>query len=136
MTLKDSPNPSELEIFSVEDLNAYGLRRWRRVQHLSDQFYRRWRDFYLASLQKRSKWFKKRPNLEIGDLVLVKDKLTPRNYWKMGVIDSVVMSKDNVVRSCYVRYDNSVYRRAVSDLIFLQGHSHSARECPAKQECQ
>ena len=120
MTLKDAPNPPELENFGQEDLNAYGRRRWRRVQHLSDEFFRRWRDFYLANLQKRAKWKSDRPNLVPGDLVLLKDKSAPRNAWRTGIIDSVSPSRDGVVRSCYVRTSSDTFRRAVSDLVLLQ----------------
>ena len=76
LSLKDDPNPPELETFSAADLNAYGRRRWRRVQHLSDEFFRRWRTFYLNTLQKRSKWQKNRPNLVPGDLVVLRDKVS------------------------------------------------------------
>ena len=120
MTLKDAPNPPELERFGEADLNAYGGRRWRRVQHLSDEFFRRWRDSYLATLQKRAKWKSCRPNLTPGDLVLLKDKLAQRNAWKTGIVSSVSPSKDGVVRSCYVRTTSGIFRRAVADLVLLQ----------------
>ena len=120
LTLKDNPNPPEIEKFTLDDINAYGTKRWRRVQHLSDEFYRRWRNYYLVTLQKRTKWRTNIPNLSPGDLVLLKDKLVHRNSWKMGIVSSVIASKDNVVRSCYVRTNTDVFRRAVADLVLLK----------------
>ena len=71
LTLRDQPNPPPLETFSERDLIAYGSRRNRRVQYLSDQFWIRWRKEFLHSLTKRHKWRMKERCISIGDIVLV-----------------------------------------------------------------
>ena len=63
-----SPPPG---IFVHQDL--YSRRRRRRAQYLADQFWIRWKNEYLQSLQSKSKWNKRHSNLEIGDIVLMKD---------------------------------------------------------------
>ena len=63
--------------FTSADL--YSRRRWRRVQHLVNEFWTRWRSEYLQSLQQRRKWQADRRNFTIGDVVLLKDDATHRN---------------------------------------------------------
>ena len=36
--------------------DLYNRRQWRRVQHLADEFWSRWRNKFLSTLQTRSKW--------------------------------------------------------------------------------
>jgi hypothetical protein len=49
------------------------VKRWRRVQQLISQFWKRWRKEFLPSLNLRSKWFHLQRNLKVGDVVLVVD---------------------------------------------------------------
>ena len=46
-------------------------RRWRRVQQLSDVFWKRWTREYLPELQVRAKWHREKNNLQVGDYVLL-----------------------------------------------------------------
>jgi Family of unknown function (DUF5641) len=39
---------------------------------------------YLQCLQHRPKWLKEQPNIQPGDLVLIKDETLPIQQWKMG----------------------------------------------------
>ena len=39
-----------------EPADMYAHNHWRRVQHLPDEFWTRWRKEYLLSLQERQKW--------------------------------------------------------------------------------
>ena len=119
MLLKDNPNPAPLESFSSADLNAYGKLRWRRVQHIAEEFWRRWRKNYLCTLQSRSKWGKNTRNVRVKDVVLMKDKSVSRNDWRIAVVDEVFPSKDGVVRSCIVRSVKGKLRRPVNDLVLL-----------------
>lgn len=52
-----APPPGE---FSGEDL--YLRKRWKRVQYLANEFWRRWRKEYVLNLQQREKWYKNRRN--------------------------------------------------------------------------
>ena len=62
------PPPGE---FQKEDL--YARKRWRRVQHLANEFWQRWRKEFLTSLQQRQKWTDVQRNFQIGDVVLLRD---------------------------------------------------------------
>ena len=97
LTLKDSPNPVPPEQFQDSDLLAYGMRRWKRVQVIADDFWKKWRFNYLQNLQQRKKWCKNIKNLEVGDVVIVKQKMTRRNNWNIARVESVIPSPDGVV---------------------------------------
>ena len=59
-------------------------KKWRRVLHLADAFWRRWTHEYLPLLRQRTKWQQPHRNVTQGDLVLVTDKQLPRNEWSTG----------------------------------------------------
>ncbi len=67
--------------FSDKDLYT---KQWRQVQALANQFWTRWSREYLPCLQQRQKWTVPRRNLQVGDLVLLRDKQIARNCWAHG----------------------------------------------------
>jgi transposase InsO family protein len=95
-------------------------KRWRAVQFIVDQFWKQWLKQYIPELQCRSKWLKKEKNFKVGDLVLISDENTPRGVWPMGIVDSVNVSKDQLVRSVTVRTKASSFVRPVTKLVSLE----------------
>ena len=53
--------------------DMYCRKQQRRVQHLSDDFWTRWRKEVLGTFQTRQKWNQTKQNFEVGDIVLVRD---------------------------------------------------------------
>ena len=112
--------------FSSSDIQEYGRRRWRRVQYLADQFWIRWRRDYLKSADVRRKWKKPRRNLQVGDVVLLRDR-SVRDHWPMGLISQVFPDRNGFVRRVELRKRNlrslgpsrEIVERAVSDLVLL-----------------
>ena len=104
-------------IFKKEDV--YCRKRWRAVQFLANQFWNRWRTEYLLALQERQKWSKSRRNLQIGDIVLLKDECTPRCRWPLARVEQVYPSEDGLVRKVNVRRGQSTYDRPVHKLVLL-----------------
>lgn len=99
MLLNLRSNDVVIENFSPQDTLAYGSKRWRRVQYLSDQFWHRWKTEYIQLLQRRPKWSKVSPNFATGDIVLLKDKQLKRHQWPIAKITSVKTNSDGLVRS-------------------------------------
>ena len=93
---------SVVEPTTEADLLAYGSKRWKRVQYLSDQFWTRWRTDYLQSLQHRRKWMTPERSLHVGDIVLLKESNLKRYQWPIARISSVKKSHDGLVRSVSV----------------------------------
>ena len=54
--------------------DVYMRRRWRRVQYLCNLFWSRWKKEYLPRLQQRPKWNQPKRNMEVHDVVLIKDE--------------------------------------------------------------
>ncbi|XP_037617248.1 uncharacterized protein LOC119483204 [Sebastes umbrosus] len=86
--------------FSDKDLYT---KQWKQVQALANQFWTRWSREYLPSLQLRQKWTVPHRNLQVGDLVLLRDKQMARNYWPKAKIIATFPGKDGHVRKVEVK---------------------------------
>ena len=53
------------------------------MQHIVNEFWSRWREEFLGSLQERQKWNKITRNFQVDDIVLLKEEQQPRNSWQM-----------------------------------------------------
>ena len=53
-----------------------GRKQWRKVQYLTDVFWKRWISEYLPTLTEREKWLKDQRNVRVGDLVLILEEKT------------------------------------------------------------
>lgn len=80
-----------------DDLNPE--RRWKGRQDLLDKFWKSWLSDYCPTLQETHKWFTSRPNLQVGDLVLIEDSKISRDQWVMARVKDVHQAKDGMVRS-------------------------------------
>ena len=87
---------------NFESADIYARKRWRRVQHLANEFWSRWRKEFLLSLQERQKWSRPRRNLSVNDIVLVKDENAPRSMWELARVVAVYPSRDGQVRKVQV----------------------------------
>ena len=74
-------------------------KSWRTSQHLAEHFWNRFLREYIPNQQKRSKWTKCCPNLQVGDLVWVLEDFTPRGLWSLAKVIEVYPSSDQIVRS-------------------------------------
>ena len=97
------PPPEE---YTESDLLRYGKLRYRKAQYLAEQFWLEWKREYLCTLTARRKWTKPMPSLQVGDVVLLKEKNLRRNEWPVGVVIEVNKGRDNLVRSATVRLAN------------------------------
>ena len=110
-------------IFQKEDI--YCRKRWRRIQHLANEFWSKWRKSYLVNLQKRTKWTKHCRNFQIGDVVLLDDDSQTRNKWPMALVTNTIVDKNGDVRSVQVKCSSSnesqdkFLNRPINKLILL-----------------
>jgi hypothetical protein len=96
------PPPSEFE-----DADLYSRKRWKKVQSLANTFWVRWRREYLHTLQPRSKWEVRRPNVKVGDIVIVKEEGSIRNRWPLAKVVEVTPGRDGLVRHVTVQMADS-----------------------------
>ncbi|XP_025754388.1 uncharacterized protein LOC106097728 isoform X2 [Oreochromis niloticus] len=97
--------------------------QWRRVQYLADVFWRRWKKEYISGLQDRRKWKTVKPNLQTGDVVLLRETLEHRNNWPLGLITKTFPSEDGLVRKIEVKIfrkgEHRCYIRPISEVVLL-----------------
>lgn len=79
------------------------LTRYERITKLRQHFWKRFTQEYVTSLQQRAKWFKGKPEVKIGQLVLLKDENLPSYKWRLGRISKTYPGKDQVVRVVAVK---------------------------------
>ena len=94
--MKNGIVPPPPGTFCKEDL--YTRKRWRRIQHLANQFWHKWRREYLHHLQVRQKWTEERRNVQEGDIVFLKEEDLVRSYWKLARVIEAVPDSDGHVR--------------------------------------
>ena len=120
----NTKSSTAVETFSEAEIGGYTKRRWRYVQALAEDFWKRWRSDYLTNLQRRSKWKRSAPNILVGDVVLIKET-APRNYWPMGIVQQASPGADGLVRKVVVKCKPSPngkarsFERAIHDLVVL-----------------
>lgn len=76
-----SEQPDKMTVMSLS-------RRWQLIQRLRNQFWNRWSTEYLHLLQPRSKWWREKPILRVGDLAIVHEENTLSLRWPLGRIES------------------------------------------------
>ncbi|XP_064117743.1 uncharacterized protein LOC135223168 [Macrobrachium nipponense] len=104
-------------LFQKDDV--YMRRRWRCVQYLTNLFWSRFRKESLSTLQTRQKWNEPRRNLIVGDVVLVKSDIEPRNQWPMGRVIEVYPDDKGTIRSAKIKTLSSVIVRPIQKLVLL-----------------
>ncbi|XP_067654071.1 uncharacterized protein [Haliotis asinina] len=103
--------------FQHDDI--YMRRRWRRIQYLSNVFWSRWKKEYLYSLQERQKWSTPKRNIELDDIVLIKDENAHRSCWPMERVIKVEPDNQGFVRSVILKTQSTELRRPVHKLVLL-----------------
>ena len=96
LTIKSKVVMPPSRIFSTPDI--YSRKHWRRAQHISNEFWDRWRKEVLMTLQGRQKWNSPKRNCKVGGIVLLKDE-AERNRWPMAKIIATNKGNDGFVRS-------------------------------------
>ncbi|XP_040207447.1 uncharacterized protein LOC120937947 isoform X1 [Rana temporaria] len=106
--------------FNSKDLYR---NRWRQVQSLSNSFWDKWKKQYIPTLQPRRKWQTSKPNLQPGDVVLMKDCQSRRNEWPLGLVTKTFPSKDGITRKVELKIrrqgETKLFLRPVRELVLL-----------------
>ena len=82
---------------------------------------------FVQSLQLRSKWFRPRRDLKVGDVVVIKDDSLPRNSWRLGRITQVKESLDSHVRSVILQVGDrelDKYGKRINKIVLLERPVH------------
>ncbi|XP_014219027.1 uncharacterized protein LOC106647236 [Copidosoma floridanum] len=80
------------------------------------EFYKRWANENLVSLQVRQKWIFKQRAVQVNDLVLILQENTPTSHWPLGQVTQVLAGSNESVRVVKVRTTTSTLTRPVVKL--------------------
>ena len=103
----------------LQEVPENRLSQWQRTQHFVQQLWRKWKSQYLSDLHNRTKWTRKRDNLHVGTMVLVKEDNLPPQKWRLGRVTEVFKGDDGNVRVVTVRTQDGVFRRGISKICIL-----------------
>jgi hypothetical protein len=97
---------------------------------LLENYARQWRTEYLQSLRENSNAkMNQQPEIAVGDIVIVQNDKTKRNFWKLAKVEELLPGEDGVVRAAVIKTcsDNTnrsqLLRRSVKHLIPLEVRS-------------
>ena len=105
--------------------DVYCRKRWRITQHLANCFWSRWRKEYLQLLQPRQRWTEERRNLQVNDVVLLKEEGVVRGHWPMGRVTEVHPSKDGLVRSISIQANGTIAKQPITKVVLLVASDNS-----------
>ena len=103
----------------LSDVPVNRLNRWQHLQHLHQNFWKRWAKEYLHQLQQRVKWQKKKRNLKKDDLVVLKEENLPPTKWVLGRVENLHYGQDGFCRVVNVKTQTGTYVRPISKLVLL-----------------
>ncbi|XP_063547170.1 uncharacterized protein LOC134754762 [Cydia strobilella] len=92
------------------------LERFQIVEKLKQHFWSRFSNEYVTLLQQKTKWHTSTDQLQVGTMVLVKDRALPPLLWLLGRVTKLYPGTDNVTRVADIRTKKGVIRRAYNNL--------------------
>ena len=92
------------------------LRRWQLCQNLLNHFWKRWSTEYVTHLGRFTKWSKPTRNLQVGDLVVLREDTPIATKWPLARVTQIYSGKDNLVRVATIKTATGTYTRPVTKL--------------------
>ena len=101
---------------SVDTTGFHPNQRWRQVQDVVKQFWRRWLKEWVPTLNARRKWLKERRDVAAGDIVLVLQPDAPRGHWPLGRVMETKPGPDGHVRVVEVQVGGKRITRPITKI--------------------
>jgi len=76
-------------------------------------------------LQQRPKWLNHWKDVQLGDLVIIKDENQPPQKWKLARVIALHPGEDNIVRVTTLRTADGELKRSITKLCLLPIQSHN-----------
>ncbi|XP_044315221.1 uncharacterized protein LOC123037628 [Drosophila rhopaloa] len=106
------------------------INRWQHLKAQHQQFSSRWKEEYLKELHKRKKWLRPSRNLQVDDMVVVKDDNLPSNDWRLGRIVAAIPGADTRVRVVDILTSRGTIRRPVHKVVLLPMEAKATSKSP------
>ena len=82
-------------------------KRMKHLEKILAIYWKRWKTEYLAELRERHRALKTnniQPSfVQRGEVVIIHEDNTPRNFWRLGRIEEVIPGRDGIVRGATVK---------------------------------
>ena len=89
------------------------------MDNLIRDFRKKWSTDYLSNLQQRKKWQTGQTNIDINNVVIIKEENTPLTLWPMGRITKVFDGNDKTVRVVELKTSSGLFIRPVNKPVLL-----------------
>lgn len=109
----------------LHDANPNKLDRYRRLEQIRQHFWSRWSTEYVAELQQRYKWRARHRDLQLDELVLIKDESLRPLHWRMGRVSKLFPGPDGVPRVADIATAQGTIRRALNRICPLPSSQDS-----------
>ena len=111
-------------------------KRMRYLSRILDHFWKRWRSEYLLSLREQHKIPRgttEKPQVTVGDIVLVHDDSRKRGFWNLGKVEEIISGVDGRIRGAVVTVYTggrcpALLRRSIAHLYPLEINSEKVEE--------
>jgi hypothetical protein len=103
----------------VTPLPINRLSRWQYVEQLRQHFWKRWSVDYLTQLQPRRKWNQRLPNIEVGELAVIKEDNSPPLQWRLARVVRLHPGKDGCVRVVTLKTSKGEVTRSINKVCVL-----------------
>ena len=120
-----APLTTQTECNMVES-NMPLRSRWKLLQTNVEQFWKKWSIEYLNELQQRYKWNKNNANIQIGQIVLIKNENLSSFKWPLGKIIELHPGADGIVRVVTIKSQQNTIKRPVNKLCILPTDIHQS----------
>ncbi|XP_063387436.1 uncharacterized protein LOC134673395 isoform X2 [Cydia fagiglandana] len=101
---------------NMVDAKLGTLQRWKLLQKIHQDFWRKWHLEYLHTLQQRHKWFDGQKNIVVGTLVLIVNEQCSPMKWKIGRVVQLHPGSDGICRVVTVRTESGELKRPIVKL--------------------
>ncbi|XP_058445071.1 uncharacterized protein LOC131426387 [Malaya genurostris] len=103
---------------------------YKTSQLLANIFWKRWLNYYLPTITRRTKWFSPVKPIQVGDIAVIVDPKPPRNCCPKGRVMETVTSKDGQVRQATVQTIGGIYRRPAVNIAVLDVGANESNPDP------
>jgi hypothetical protein len=111
----DLPDADPRSQDSATSLSA----RWKLIEQIKNNFWRRWSKEYLHTLQQRAKWLHNGPQVQPGALYLVSEPNLPASCWRMGRVTRCFPDSAGITRVVELKTLSGIIKRPVVKLVPL-----------------
>jgi hypothetical protein len=109
---------TQLPSVDSTNVNCNRLSGWQTNQRKLQHFWQRWSYDYLQELEQRQRWQRTFPNLQLGDVVLLREDNTTPLHWPMAV-NNIHPGPDGIVRVATLTTTKGTFRRPTTKICLL-----------------